>query len=283
MANQKISDLTAKATPVGADTTVIIDSAAPTTNKKITLDTLPISTPVQTALNAKRSFNLTSVGDANYTVLSTDFVVVTSVAFTASRTWTLPAANSIPAGSEIIIADLIGTVTTTNTLVIQRAGADTINGVTSATIGQAYGMRRLVSNGSNAWIFDGGVARLSGGNVFSGTQDLGNGILTNASANIQTITSFPYTLLASDNGKVLRLNSASAAVVNLPDSLPVGWSIAWSQAGAGQITFTPTGGATMNNRQSHTKSAGQHGMGSLVVMTNSGSNAMYNLAGDTGA
>jgi hypothetical protein len=53
MADQKISQLTTKATPVSNDTTVIVDSAAPTTNKKITLGSLPVSTAQQTAIDAK--------------------------------------------------------------------------------------------------------------------------------------------------------------------------------------------------------------------------------------
>lgn len=53
MADQKISQLTTKATPVSNDTTVIVDSAAPTTNKKINLASFPISTAVQNALDAK--------------------------------------------------------------------------------------------------------------------------------------------------------------------------------------------------------------------------------------
>jgi hypothetical protein len=53
MADQKISQLTTKATPVSNDTTVVVDSAAPTTNKKITLGSLPVSTAQQTAIDAK--------------------------------------------------------------------------------------------------------------------------------------------------------------------------------------------------------------------------------------
>lgn len=52
MADQKISALTSKATPVGADTTVIVDSVGGL-NKKITLSTIPVSTPVQTELDLK--------------------------------------------------------------------------------------------------------------------------------------------------------------------------------------------------------------------------------------
>jgi hypothetical protein len=128
-------------------------------------------------------------------------------------------------------------------------------------------------------------ANLSGGNSFTGTQTFGDGVVNRFLGDIVTISavSFPYALQASDNGKILRFDSPTPAVVNLPNNLSVGFNIAWSQAGSGQITFTPASGATLNNRQSQTKTAGQHAMGSLMVMTNvGGTSAMYNLAGDTG-
>ena len=86
---------------------------------------------------------------------------MTSATLTASRTWTLPLANSVNAGYEIIIADLFGGVSSTNTLVIARAGSDTVNGNTSATIGASYAMRRLISDGVSKWTFDAGVMRIS--------------------------------------------------------------------------------------------------------------------------
>jgi hypothetical protein len=52
MADTKISALPSKATPVNADTLPIVDSVG-TTNKKITIGTLPVSTATQTAIDAK--------------------------------------------------------------------------------------------------------------------------------------------------------------------------------------------------------------------------------------
>lgn len=104
---------------------------------------------------------ITSNGNSNYTILPTDKAVVTSATLTSSRTWTLPLANAVNAGYEIIVADLFGGVTLINSLVIARAGSDTINGATSVTIGAANGMRRLISDGVSKWTFDGGVMRIS--------------------------------------------------------------------------------------------------------------------------
>jgi hypothetical protein len=52
VANTKISALPSKAIPISADTLPIVDSVD-TSNKKITIGTLPISTAAQTALNLK--------------------------------------------------------------------------------------------------------------------------------------------------------------------------------------------------------------------------------------
>lgn len=69
----------------------------------------------------------------------------------ASRAVTLPAASNFPRGTFLTIADESGSVGVTNTIVITRAGSDTIDGGTTFTINFAYGAATLVSNGSNAW------------------------------------------------------------------------------------------------------------------------------------
>ncbi|MCP2125788.1 glycoside hydrolase family protein [Bradyrhizobium ottawaense] len=93
----------------------------------------------------------TSHNDSNYTILASDRTVGTSAALTAARTWTLPAANSVNAGQAITVADYFGGVTSTNTLTIQRAGSDTINGATSVVINVAYGRYEFRSDGVSKW------------------------------------------------------------------------------------------------------------------------------------
>jgi hypothetical protein len=109
-----------------------------------------------TAILARSSSGLdieafTGHGDSVYTILATDRTVGTNAAFTQSRTWTLPAASAVNAGGMIVVADIQGTVTGTNTLVVSRAGSDTINGTTSYTLGNAYDSVVLVSDGSSKW------------------------------------------------------------------------------------------------------------------------------------
>ena len=94
-----------------------------------------------------------------------------------------------------------------------------------------------------------------------------------ASKNDQTGTT--YTVAASDNGKVVVLNNASAITVDIDTGLPAGFNCSFVQKGVGQVSFAGT--ATVNNRQSHTKINGQYGVASIVAYDTD----TYILAGDT--
>jgi hypothetical protein len=131
---------------------------------------------------AAESFgSFTGHGDSTYTILPTDRCVGTNAAFTGSRTWTLPAASKYPAGIPLVVADFQGTLTATNTLVVARAGSDTIDGATSITLDAAYGFLRLVSDGSSKWKLTGasGIAIIES-NVASGSAvSLSSGVAAN--------------------------------------------------------------------------------------------------------
>ncbi len=100
-----------------------------------------------------------------------------------------------------------------------------------------------------------------------------------ASFNDQTGTT--YTMLSSDYGKALTFTNASPITVTLPNSLPKGWNVVIYQGGAGQVTFSPGTGASMAQRLTKNKTAGQYAVASLLVVSNSnGSNAQYVLGGD---
>ena len=86
------------------------------------------------------------------------------------------------------------------------------------------------------------------------------------------------TLGASDNGAVLMFTSNSAITITVPTGLNVGFSVSVIQAGTGQITFSASS-TTINNRQSHTKTAGQWAVASLIQRTTNN----FVLAGDTAA
>lgn len=99
-------------------------------------------------------------------------------------------------------------------------------------------------------------------------------VVPTATMNDQTGTT--YTLQASDNGKVVTFSNASAITVTVPSGLGAGFNCMVVQKGAGQVTFSPSS-STINNRQSHTKIAGQYGVVSLVAYAAD----VFALGGDT--
>lgn len=134
----------------------------------------------ETRLSAVSGASVQTFSDANVTVLAATTLAAQTGTLSASRTVTLPAASSVAAGKELIIADISGTVTATNTLVIARAGSDTINGTTSAVMAAPYGFRRLVSDGTSKWTFDGGIARLGTVGAYTAQQYFSTATLTDA-------------------------------------------------------------------------------------------------------
>lgn len=113
----------------------------------------------------------------------------------------------------------------------------------------------------------------------------GNGSGLTASATIpstditvteNTQTGTTYTVLSSDNGKVVTLNNAGAITVTVP-TLSSGFSCTFIQKGAGQVTFTSSG-TTVSNAHSQTKTFGQYAAVTLYGL----SSTAFVLAGDTG-
>lgn len=89
-------------------------------------------------------------------------------------------------------------------------------------------------------------------------------VITSAAINAQTGTT--YTLLSSDNGKIITLTNASAITLTVPASLPVGFSCQIIQGGAGQVTFSPSS-TTINSYGSLLSLAGQYASASLISNT----------------
>tara|TARA_B100002019_G_C21235051_1_gene582239 strand:+ start:67 stop:690 length:624 start_codon:yes stop_codon:yes gene_type:complete len=112
--------------------------------------------------------------------------------------------------------------------------------------------------------------------VSSGTVDLGGNTLEDFDASINDQTGTAYTLLASDNGKVVVLDNASAVTVTVPGGLGAGFNCSFVQKGAGQVSFSASS-TTINNRQSHTKINAQYGVASLLAYAAD----TFVLAGDT--
>jgi hypothetical protein len=82
---------------------------------------------------------MTGHGDPTYTILNTDRFVGTNASFTASRTWTLPAANTVNAGQALLVAEFQGTVTGSNTLVATVATSGSASDLSAGMLAIARG------------------------------------------------------------------------------------------------------------------------------------------------
>lgn len=118
------------------------------------------------------------------------------------------------------------------------------------------------------WTRTGNDISYTAGNIStSGTLAGGNTSTSSISgfaANLYapTLTSNAYTLQASDNGKILTFNNATAVTLNVP-SLFTGFNCMIIQLGAGQVVFTQSG-TTITNRSSFNKTAGANAIATLV-------------------
>ena len=100
-----------------------------------------------------------------------------------------------------------------------------------------------------------------------------------AAPNLQTGTT--YTLLSTDDGTVVDLSNAASITVTLPNSLPIGFSCLCAQSGAGQVTFSAAGGATLRQASSLSHTRAQWSVVSMYVRTNAGGTAAeWVLSGD---
>ena len=119
-----------------------------------------------------------------------------------------------------------------------------------------------------------GTVTVDAGDLTDG--DFGGTAILGFDATLNDQTGTAYTIVASDAGKVITCNNGSAVTVTVPASLGAGFTVSVVQKGAGQVTFSASS-TTINNRQSHTKIAGQHGVATLI----STASDVFVLAGDT--
>jgi hypothetical protein len=106
--------------------------------------------------------------------------------------------------------------------------------------------------------------------------DFNGNAISNFDASINDQTGTTYTVAASDNGKVVVLDNASAVTVTIPGGLGAGFNCSFVQKGAGRVTFAESL-CDVNNRQGHTKINGQYGVASIVAYASD----FFVLAGDT--
>ena len=179
-----------------------------------------------------------------------------------------------PAGADIlaIVDDVAGTPTTKKV---------TVTNLMSLAPVQTSDLNGLQAEPSEGAFVDGDKTKLD-----SALQSVSAGDLTDANfdgaaisgfdASLNDQTGTAYTLLASDNGKVVTLDNPSAVTVTVPSGLGAGFNCSFIQKGAGQVSFSASS-TTIYNRQSHTKINGQYGVASIVACAAD----TFILAGDT--
>ena len=126
------------------------------------------------------------------------------------------------------------------------------------------------------------ITNSTDGTIEIGGNLSGTGTISGFDANLNaaTISSNNYTLVASDNGKVVTIdNSETDATVSIPANLGDGFNCLVVQKGNHQTTIQIVSGSgvTIANRSSETKTAGQYAVISII---NIGSET-YILSGDT--
>ena len=105
----------------------------------------------------------TTFSNASATIAYPTTTLAQTGTLSASRTVTLPAANTYPAGTKLTVVDESGTAgrissTSNYNIVVQRAGADILvsptfsQSTTSQTITSPYGSITFTSNGTSKWV-----------------------------------------------------------------------------------------------------------------------------------
>lgn len=154
------------------------------------------------------------------------------------------------------------------TIPITQAGKNLINDISPAAQRLTLQLGDIATSGSADF------AKINGGNNFTGTQSLGDGELNRFSASLRNINSNSYTIVQSDNGKVLNFNYSTGPIsVSFNSELSLGFNCLVVQMGSGQIRFSDP----VYNRLGHTKLVGKYSVATLVK---AGLNTVI-LSGDT--
>jgi hypothetical protein len=182
----------------------------------------------------------------------------------------------------------------TNTITLNRDGTDTINGSTNFVMYVDTEFVTLVADETTPdnWVSTSLTTTQAGsGLAKSGaTLSLEGGVTIDTDGNlsgygseINAQSGTTYTLLGSDNGKIVTLNNASAITVTIPEtaseSIAAGFQCTFIQRGAGQVTFAKEGSDTIESKDSLLSLTGQHSIATIAKIT-AGSPNTYGLYGD---
>jgi len=111
------------------------------------------------------------------------------------------------------------------------------------------------------------MAEDKGAKVYSTGADFGDGDISNFSASTVAITSTTTLAQSTHNGKVLICNSSSDIDLDITkNTLTAGFNCLIIQKGAGEITIDGGSGVTVQNRNSHTKTANTWAIMTLICI-----------------
>ena len=183
-------------------------------------------------------------------------------------------ATSIPMVGVITAADAAAARTAIGTGSIATQNNDAVNIDGGAIDGTTIGANSVSTGAFSSATTTGSLT--VGGNLSSTA-----GNIAGFDATLNVVTTFSsnnYTLVASDNGKVITLdNGTTASTLTIPTGLGDGFNCLIVQKANHDTTITAGGGVTLFNRSSEVITAGQY---AIVTLVNIGSE-LYILSGDT--
>lgn len=136
--------------------------------------------------------------------------------------------------------------------------------------------RATLGLGTAAIFNSGFFAKIDGGNNFNGVQSFGDSPINRFSASINTQAANSYTLVQSDNGKIITFtNDIDHVSVSIDESISPGFNCLVVQLGSGQVRFIDT----IQNRYDHTNLVGKYSIATLVKISDIPSIVI--LSGDT--
>lgn len=190
----------------------------------------------------------------------------------ANRVWTLPTGDGT--SNQSLTTNGAGALSW-STPIPTSGTATALNTTAVSTNATFYPVLSSGTGGNFAASVDTGLTYNPSTDMLTASGITANRIVGSVNI-IITESTTSRTLQAGDNGGVIMCTNTSGATITLPTSLPVGFSVGVLAAATGVVSFT-TSGTTLNNRQSHTKLAGQWAMGTIIQRTTNN----FVLAGDT--
>lgn len=136
----------------------------------------------------------------------------------------------------------------------------TVTASTSATTPIIYGS----SSASGTLTLNSTSNGTKGSIIMADSVNFSNKTIENYSAKYNNQTGTSYTLVATDNGKILTFDNGSDITLTVPAGLPTGFTCTVVQLGAGEVVFTASS-TTLHNRSSFTKTGGQYAVAAITM------------------